>query len=135
MSKVSMRWFAAFAAVMILLMPATALPAQDPSPCADVSVTVDPTVAARGDTITLTAAITNCSSIRQRYIIKYTLTTPCTSVVMFPILLRFDPGQVRSASVSFKIPRFFCPGEYTLTVAVFSGTALLDSSTASLTVQ
>jgi hypothetical protein len=134
MYKVSTRWAAAIAALVVLLMPATAMPAQSPAPCANVSVSVDPTVANRGDTVTLAAAITNCSSVRQRYIIKYKLTTPCTDVILLPIILRFDPGQTRSANVSFKLPRFLCPGDYTLTVSVFSGTSLLASSSATLTV-
>jgi hypothetical protein len=134
MYKVSTRWAAAIAALVVLFMPATAFPAQNPAPCANVSVSVDPTVANRGDTVTLAAAITNCSSVRQRYIIKYELTTPCTRMILLPIILRFNPGQTLSANVAFRIPRFLCPGDYTLKVSVFSGTALLASSSATLTV-
>jgi hypothetical protein len=135
MSKVKMRWIVMVAALAILMTPATALPAQSSAPCADVAVSVDPTVAALGDTVTLAASITNCSTRRQYYIIKYKLSTPCTDMILLPIILRFDAGQTRAANVSFKIPTFICTGDYTLTVSVIAlNGALLDTDSATLTV-
>jgi hypothetical protein len=52
----------------------------------------------------------------------------------FSVPFRFNAGQQISAGFSFRIPFFTCSGDYTVTISVFSGTTLLASSTASLTV-
>jgi hypothetical protein len=135
MFKNSIRWSIVIAALAILALPGTALPApQSSEPCANVSVSLAPPVVARGGTVTAAASIENCSTSRQRYTIRYELTTPCTSAVIFSFPVRFEAGASFSASYSFRIPRFTCPGDYAVTVKIFSGTTLLSSSTAMLTV-
>ncbi|HEX5735747.1 MAG TPA: hypothetical protein VF131_23165 [Blastocatellia bacterium] len=133
MSKISFRWIIVIAALVTLAMPATALP-QTSEPCANVSISLSPPVVARGGTVNVDASIENCSTARQRYTIKYELTTPCTRAVLLSIPVRFDAGASFSASFSFRIPSFFCRGDYAITVKVFSGTTLLSSSTAMITV-
>ena len=135
MSKISIRWSIVIVALVTLVLPAPGLPApQSSEPCANVSISLAPPVVARGGTVTAAASIENCSTARQRYTISYELTTPCTQAVLFSIPVRFEAGASFSASYSFRIPRFTCPGNYVVTVKVLSGTTLLSSSTAMLTV-
>jgi len=135
MSKISIKWSIVIAALVTLALPAPALPApQSSQPCANVSISLAPPVVARGGTVTAAASIENCSTARQRYTIRYELTTPCTRSVLFSIPVRFEAGASFSASYSFRIPSFACRGDYSVTVKIFSGTTLLSSSTAMLTV-
>jgi hypothetical protein len=135
MYKVSTKWMVALAAIVGLLMPATALPAQSSQPCANVSVSIAPAVVERGGTVMISASISNCSSKGQIYTIRYELTTPCTSAVMFSVPIILRGGQTLSVSnVPLTVPSFACPGNYTVTVKVFSRSTLLSSSSASLTV-
>lgn len=135
MSKISIKWAIFMAAVLTLALPTPTLTApQSSAPCANVSVSLAPPVVARGGTVTAAASLENCSSVRQRYTIRYELTTPCTRAVLFSIPVRLDAGQTLSASYSFRIPRFTCPGDYVVTVRVLSGTTELSSSIAMLTV-
>jgi hypothetical protein len=134
MSKISIKWAFVMAAVLTLALPSTSLRAQSSAPCANVSVSLAPPVVARGGTVTAAASLENCSTARQRYTIRYELTTPCTQAVLFSIPIRLDAGQTLSASYSFRIPRFTCPGDYVVTVKVLSGTTELSSSVAMLTV-
>jgi hypothetical protein len=135
MSKISIRWGIVIAALVTLALPATALPApQSSEPCANVSISLSPAVVARGGTVTAAASIENCSTASQRYTIRYELTTPCTRAVLLSFPVTFEAGASFSASFSFRIPSFFCRGDYSITVKVFSGTTLLSSSTAMITV-
>jgi hypothetical protein len=135
MSKISIKWGIVIAALVTLALPSTALPApQTAEPCANVSVSLSPPVVARGGTVTAAASIENCSTARQRYTIRYELTTPCTRSVLLSFPVTFEAGAAFSASYSFRVPSFACRGDYAVTVKVFSGTTLLSSSTAMITV-
>lgn len=89
--------------------------------CCDVSLTVNPTSASRGQTVRVTALVSNRSNQLRTGIVRFTLTTPCTQQIMgaFPVILL--PGRTVSVTVPFRIPRTACLGTYTFTsIAQFS---------------
>ena len=137
MSRFSIKSPVFVAIALVLFLPVNALPAQPAAPaCAEANISLSPSTVARGATLTVAASITNCSTDRQFYILRYDLSTPCTRQLMAYLIVPFDAGQTRALSIPFTVPSFACLGEYTVTLTVFSlrGVAL-DSSTASVVVQ
>jgi hypothetical protein len=130
MQHVPRRLAATVATLAILCLPMM-VPAAEP--CATVSFTFSSPVVERGDFIRINASIGNCSESVERLTIRYEIATPCTRTVAFSVKANVPPGEF-SATFPFYVFRFACPGDYTVTVKVSSGTTLLASSTATVTV-
>lgn len=133
MSRVSLKWIASIAAVMVLTL---ATPALSAGPCATVMVSLAPPTVARGGTVTATASIANCTNAFEKVTVNFKVETPFGFVAMGSFKLRLEPEETRAASLTYKVPQWTPLGVYRVKVSVYdgSGTILLSTSTAALTV-
>lgn len=131
MAKFATRWIAAAVAVIVLSLSTAAFAE---APCANLTVSLNRTVATHGDSVTVTGSLNNCSDAREKLTIKYTVKSPCYSTSMGSFKITLDPDETRTASVSYVIPAFACTGVYKITAQAFSGTTLLATSSVTLTV-
>lgn len=101
-----------------------------------VLVSVTPTTAARGSTVTATGAFANCASTAQTVTLVFNATTPCSPPTVFGTVGPFtlQPGERGSRSSPFTIPSFACTGLYTLTVDLYVGGTKVATSSTQLTV-
>ena len=133
MSSSSIRSIAITLGVLIMILAPAALLA---APCANLTVSVNPTVVARGGTVTITASINNCSSAEEVVKIKYSISSPyIPGTVVGSVSFGLAAGETRTASVSFAIPSFVYPGNYTITATASSGAIVLATSSTTLTVE
>lgn len=132
MSRLS---FKGVVAVVTAMMFISLVPAFAAAPCATLSYTIDKTVVARGETITATASIKNCSTSKQTYTVKYTIITPLGNASMGSAKVALASGETRSASLSYTIPKWVPSGEYIVSATVYSGSQPLTTASATITVQ
>ena len=107
--------------------------AQKSAPCATLFLQADPTVVAGGGAETLSGSITNCSQSGERLTISYDITGPCNFDDTYTINVTLKAGETQKASVTRAAPT--CPGTYTVTGKVTSGTTFVTSASTSFTVQ
>jgi uncharacterized membrane protein len=130
MSKLSIRWVVALAAAVVMSLATVNFAA---APCANLTVSANPTIVAQGGTVTVTGSINNCSRASEKVTVKYEASGPCGTVEMGSIKLNLSANETRTASVSYAAPA--CPGEYTLTATALSGSTVLTTSSITVTVQ
>lgn len=143
MTKLPLRLLAATSALIMLLPPSivsaqhgVAPPALSPEPCARVSLTTNPTVAAPtpGSTLSVITNLTNCSSQPETVTLEYTFAgpdTPACPADLPPYTTTLTVMPRASRGLSFDRPQPHCPGLYPITVAVVAddGSELASTET------
>lgn len=122
-------------AVVTAMMLFSLVPAFAAAPCATLAYSIDKTVVARGETITATASIKNCSASKQTYTVKYTILTPVGNASMGSAKVALAAGETRNASLSYTVPAWVPPGDYIVSATVLSGSQPLTTASATITVQ
>ena len=130
MSRFSFKWLTALAAVSMLSVAAFA---QTMGPSAQLSLGVTPTAASADSTVTVFGSITNTSSKAEKVTINYDVVGPCNYVDTYSVKVTLRAGETRTNSTSYTAPA--CAGDYVITATATSSGAVLDSKSATLTVQ
>ena len=130
MTRFSFKWLAAFAALSLLSFAALA---QTSGPAAQLSLGVTPTVVSAGSTVTVFGSITNTSSKAEKVTINYDVVGPCNYTDAYSVKVSLRAGETRTASNSQTAPA--CAGDYLITATATSGGAVLDTKSATVTVQ
>jgi hypothetical protein len=130
MTRFSFKWLAAFAALSLLSVAAFA---QTTGPAAQLSLGVTPTTVSAGSTVTVFGSITNTSSKAEKVTISYDVVGPCNYTDAYTVKVTLHAGETRTASNSYTAPA--CAGDYIITATATSGGAVLDTKTATVTVQ
>jgi hypothetical protein len=130
MTRFSFKWLAAFAALSLLSFAALA---QTSGPAAQLSLGVTPTVVSGGSTVTVFGSITNTSSKAEKVTINYDVVGPCNYTDAYTVKVSLRAGETRTASNSQTAPA--CAGDYLITATATSGGAVLDTKSATVTVQ
>jgi hypothetical protein len=124
------KWLAALAALTVLSLAAVA---QTTGPSAQLSLGVTPTATSAGSTVTVFGSITNTSSKAEKVTITYNVVGPCNYTDTYSVKVTLQPGETRTASNSQTAPA--CPGDYIITATATSGGTVLDTESATVTVQ
>ena len=130
MARFSLKWLAALAAFSLLSVAAIA---QTAGPTAQLSVGVTPATVSAGGTVTVFGSITNTSSKSEKVTINYDVTGPCNYTDAYSVKVTLRPGETRTSSTSQTAPA--CAGDYIITATAISGGGVLDTKSATVTVQ
>ena len=80
--------------------------------------------------------VTNCSSGRARYTVTVSAVSPCgEETVIGSSLITFNGGESKLISVSYPIAPDTCRGVSAVSISVTSGSTLLSSQSAPLTLE
>jgi len=110
--------------------------------CHYITIVPSPSIARRGERITVNTTVRACASTPQRVAIKFTFTGPfrsnncgTSSTIMFTTLpFMLAPNTFRSVSFPFRVPANACTGTFSITATTLVSGTPVDTSTASLTV-
>ena len=130
MTRFSIKWLAALAALSLLSVAALA---QTSGPAAQISLGVTPTVVNGGGTVTVFGSITNTSSKAEKVTVTYDVVGPCNYADSYSLKVTLKARETRTASNSYTAPA--CAGDYTITATATSGGAVLDIKSVTVTVQ
>ena len=130
MTRFSIKWLAACAALTLLSVVAVA---QTAAPSVQTSLGVTPTTVSAGGTVTVFGSITNTSSKSMKVTIDYDVVGPCNYTDAYTVKLTLGAGETRTSSNSFTVPS--CPGDYIITATATSGGRVLDVKSVTVTVQ
>jgi len=130
MTRFSLKWLVAFAALNLLFV---AVLAQTSGPAVQTSLGVTPTVVNAGGTVTVFGSITNTTSKTEKLTINYDVVGPCNYTDAYTVKLTLKPGETRTSSNSYTVPS--CAGDYIITATVTSGSAVLDTKSVTVTAQ
>jgi len=132
MTRFSIKWLAACAALTLLSVSVVAL-AQTAAPSVQTSLGVTPTTVSAGGTVTVFGSITNTSSKSMKVTIDYDVVGPCNYTDAYTVKLTLGAGETRTSSNSYTVPS--CPGDYIITATATSGGRVLDVKSVTVTVQ
>lgn len=92
--------------------------------------------ASPGWTIGVFGRVTNCSTSRQSYTVTISSTSSCgeETIIASPVVT-FNAGEGKLFSTSYVIPADTCLGAMTVSMSVYSGSTLMVSDSAVLTIQ
>ena len=130
MTRLSFNRLVAVAALSLLSVAALA---QTAGPSAQLSLGVTPTVVSAGGTVTVFGSITNTSSKSEKVTINYDVVGPCNYTDAYSVKVTLRPGETRTLSTSQTAPA--CAGDYIITATAISGGVVLDTKSATVTVQ
>ena len=130
MARFSFKWLAALAAFSMLSVAALA---QTTGSSVQTSLGVTPTTTTAGSTVTVFGSITNTSSKSEKVTINYDVTGPCNYTDAYSVKVTLRPGETRTLSTSQTAPA--CAGDYIITATAISGGVVLDTKSATVTVQ
>ena len=130
MTRFSLKWLAALAALSLLSVVALA---QTTGSTVQTSLGVTPTVVSVGGTVTVFGSITNTSSKTQKLTINYDVVGPCNYTDAYTVKLTLKPGETRTSSNSYTVPA--CAGDYIITATASSGNTVLDTKSVTVTAQ
>ena len=130
MTRFSLKWLVALAALSLLSMAAFA---QTSGPAVQTSLGVTPTVVNAGGTVTVFGSITNTSSKALKVTVNYDVVGPCNYTDSYTVKISLKPGETRTTSNSQTAPA--CPGDYIITGTATSGGTVLDVKSVTVTVQ
>jgi len=130
MTRFSIKWLAACAALTLLSVVAVA---QTAAPSVQTSLGVTPTTVSAGGTVTVFGSITNTSSKSMKVTIDYDVVGPCNYTDAYTVKLTLGAGETRTSSNSYTVPS--CPGDYIITATATSGGRVLDVKSVTVTVQ
>jgi hypothetical protein len=130
MARFSFKWLAALAAFSLLSVAAIA---QATRPTAQLSLGVTPATVSAGGTVTVFGSITNTSSKSEKVTINYDVAGPCNYTDAYSVKVTLTPGETRTSSTSQTAPA--CAGDYIITATAISGGVVLDTKSATVTVQ
>ncbi len=110
--------------------------------CHDFSITLSPTTVPLGGTTRVTANITSCASTSQTISIQFKLTGPlqprscgtAESIMFRTPPFALPPGSSRSVSLSIPIPKWACPGNFTISASTLINGTVVDTTSAVLAV-
>ena len=131
MERFSFKWLMALAAFSLLSVVAFAQTPEQPA--VQTSLGVTPTTVSAGSTVTVFGSITNTSSKLEKLTVNYDVVGPCNYTDTYSVKLTLKPGETRTSSNSYTVPA--CPGDYTVTATVISGSKVLDIKTVTVTAQ
>ena len=124
-----------FLLILVLLALSASLAMAD-SPCAHLTLGLNPTSVARGGNVKATASVQNCSNEFEKFAIHFSGKGPCDWVVSLGnVYMGFTIGSTRTATLSFTVPQEACTGTATVTARVYYKGALITSSKTTLLVQ
>ena len=129
MARFSFKWLVALAALSLLSIAALA----QTGSTGQISLGVTPTTASAGSTVTVFGSITNTSNKTEKVIINYDVVGPCNYADAYSVTVTLKAGETRTASNSYTAPA--CAGDYIITATATSGRAVLDTKSATVTVQ
>src|SRR2546425_2863907 len=130
LKAIVMLGIAALAGLTLLSTPASA------GGCATSSTTLSIKAASVGWPVGVFTDIQNCSSSKQRYTVERTFTSSCgQDSLISSSRVNFTPYQWLTVSTSWYVPSGTCTGVGTVTSRVLSGSAVLSTSSAPLTIQ
>ena len=130
MTRFSLKWLVALAALSLLSMAALA---QTSGPSAQSSLGVTPTIVSAGGTVTVFGSITNTSSKSEKVTVNYDVIGPCNFTDTYTLKFTLRAGETRTASNSYTVPA--CAGDYTITATATSGGLVLDTKSVTFTAQ
>ncbi len=130
MTRFSLKWLAALAALSLLSVVAIA---QTTGPTVQTSLGVTPTVVNAGGTVTVFGSITNTSSKTLKLTVNYDVVGPCNYTDAYTVKLTLKPGETRTSSNSYTVPN--CAGDYIITGTASSGNTVLDTKSVTVTAQ
>jgi len=122
-------------ALAITVLLGVAGTSQSATPCADVTVSIIPDSISPGGVVTVAGSVLNCSGAKERVDIQYGISGPCGVADMGTVRFLLKARETRSSSLSYTVPASACAGTYTITVSAYVGGTLLDTASATLTVQ
>lgn len=106
------------------------------TPCAHLTLGVNPTSVAKGGNVKVIASVQNCSGEPEKFAIHFKAKGPCNyEAGLGTVYMGFLKGATRTASLSFTVPANVCTGTAAITARVYYGGTLIASSTTSLLVQ
>lgn len=107
------------------------------SACAVVSApTLSTATASPGLNVGVFGRISNCASGKQRYTVTVSAVSSCgEETIIASAVITFNGGETKLISVSYPIAPDTCLGVSTVMVSVYSGSTLLGSESAALTIQ
>ncbi|PYV16289.1 MAG: hypothetical protein DMG21_12310 [Acidobacteria bacterium] len=118
------------AACTLFLLASTA----KAQPCANLSLSFNPTSAAPGQSMTVMGSATNCSGTSEALQIQLRLTGPDGISDNGSTSIDLPAGSTYSVSVPFTIPRWAPHGTYTLTATAYAGGEQVATATATATI-
>jgi hypothetical protein len=92
--------------------------------------------ASPGINVGIFGRVTNCSTGKARYTVTVSAVSPCgeETIIASP-LITFNGGESKLISSSYAIAPDTCRGVSTVSVSVYSGSTLLSSQSAPLTIE
>ncbi len=139
MVKLILKSLVSALALVLLALSVAASPTSQASaspavaPCATLTLSASPSVVPVGGTAMVSASITNCSTVSEVVSLDASIGTGCTDGFFYSIPVALAAGQTRAISAPFRAPN--CPGAVTIQLTAHSGSTLLDSKSASFTIQ
>jgi len=105
--------------------------------CAVVATPALSTVTASpGTNVGVFGRVGNCAGGKKRYTVTVSSTSTCSiETVIGSSVITFSGGETKLISVSYPIAPDTCPGPMTVTVSAYSGSTMLASDSAVLTIQ
>ncbi len=100
--------------------------------CAGVTARFSPSVVRAGQDVTAFGAISNCSSGMENITVVLNTTGPCNAARSLSQPLILTAGQSPSGSRNFRAPS--CKGTYSAHVTVYSGSRVINTTSASFRV-
>ena len=107
------------------------------SGCAIVTTpSLSTTTAAPGINVGVYGRVTNCSGGRARYTVTISAVSTCgEETIIASSLITFNGGESKLISISYPIAPDTCRGVSTVSISAYSGSTLLSSQSAALTIQ
>jgi hypothetical protein len=105
--------------------------------CAIVAApTLSTTTASAGDSVGVFSRVTNCATGKGRYTITISAVSSCgEETIAASSVISFNGGESKLVSTPYIVAPGTCTGGSTVFVNVYSGTTMLASASAPLTIQ
>ena len=139
MIKLSLNRIIALAALALTLgiAAATTAQTQQPSNCATAHVKLTSSNPKAGDELTATVSVENCSTEKERVVVKYSYTDSCGETTqMGTDTMKLEPGQTQDKQITFLAPAAAaCEGGFKVTGTILAGGKELTTASAPFSVR
>jgi hypothetical protein len=94
------------------------------------------TATAGGDSVGIFSRVTNCSSGKGRYTVTISAVSSCgVETVIASSVISFSGGESKLISIAYSVAPNTCKGMSTVNVSAYSGSTMLASQSAALSVE